>query len=378
MINKLQKEVMKKANTLHRPVMALFVLILGVLILPVIFSTTVGSGIAPVITTEKFPPKVWMCDGRVVYDDNLGPGRVSSGGEQLVERINNYAFEGESVSWNILVMDKNGIENVKSVFVTMGDTQGSGNDIQVDCKKTQNQKIEIDPSCNAKIQSQDILTFDPNTMAYYKCVFTVETSESMYGEYWVTVEAKDNDGLSVGMSENEYWFLNPIISLTINGYLSFDNVRPGTSVFSKTLTVGNDADDGSGVMLDMFISGTDFYDSASSGARCPTTNQLSLKNFRYYATKGAYSTAQDLGIGRGTRVKDVKGYVGIGYGKGFNDPNPFYDSYEILQAAKVGNYYTANLLSPGSEVAITFRLDLPEPCSGDFDTGSIYFWGEAI
>ena len=29
-------------------------------------------------------------------------------------------------------------------------------------------------------------------------------------------------------------------------------------------------------------------------------------------------------------------------------------------------------------MALTFRLDLPEPCNGDFDTGSIYFWGEAI
>jgi len=29
-------------------------------------------------------------------------------------------------------------------------------------------------------------------------------------------------------------------------------------------------------------------------------------------------------------------------------------------------------------MAITFRLFLPEPCNGDFDTGNIYFWGEAI
>ena len=128
----------------------------------------------------------------------------------------------------------------------------------------------------------------------------------------------------------------------------------------------------------MIISNRYFYDSSKSGALCPTTNQLSLSNFRYYATKGAYSTAQDLGVGRGTRVKDAKGYIGIGYGKGFNNPYPFYDGYEILQSAKVGPYYTANLLSPGSEVSITFRLDLPEPCSGDFDTGSIYFWGEAV
>ena len=29
-------------------------------------------------------------------------------------------------------------------------------------------------------------------------------------------------------------------------------------------------------------------------------------------------------------------------------------------------------------MAVTFRLALPEPCNGDFDTGQLFFWGEAI
>ena len=146
----------------------------------------------------------------------------------------------------------------------------------------------------------------------------------------------------------------------------------------------------------MFISGTDFYDSSSSGAKCPVSNQLVLGDgdsqcdlgtwfggnsgsnqgfgdpFCYFATHGAYSTQTDP-------RSDVEGYVGIDYGIGFNNPNPFYDGYEILQTfPKNGPYYQSNILSPGSEVALTFRLNLPEPCNGDFDSGSIYFWGEAI
>jgi len=97
---------------------------------------------------------------------------------------------------------------------------------------------------------------------------------------------------------------------------------------------------------------------------------------------GAYNTKQDLQNGRasgaGTRNKDPEGYVNIGYGIGFNNPHPFYDGYEILQAQQVGPYYTANILAPGSEMAMTFKLSLPEPCTGNFDTGNIYFWGEAI
>jgi len=78
------------------------------------------------------------------------------------------------------------------------------------------------------------------------------------------------------------------------------------------------------------------------------------------------------------RDRDPEGYVNIDYGIGFNNPDLFYNNVEILQAQKVGPYYTANLLAPGAEMALTFKLSLPEPCNGDFDTGQIYFWGEAI
>jgi hypothetical protein len=202
----------------------------------------------------------------------------------------------------------------------------------------------------------------------------------MQGEYWVTIEAQDGDGLMGTMDENEYWFFNPFIALGIDGDLTFSDVRPGTFSYSDTLLVTNDAEDSSGVMLDMFISGTDFYDSSSSGARCPDTNQLSLDAFRYFATNGAYSTSNDLEQDPvdGDRDRDNKGYVNVDYGISFNNPHPFYDNMEILQSQKVGPYYTANILAPGADMAVTFRLDLPEPCNGDFDSGQIYFWGEAI
>ena len=338
-------------------------------ILPAVFATSVGSGVGVNIQTEDFPPLVWMCDHRIVLDDNTEPGRVSDGGERLIERINNYAFEGESVSWRVLVMDKNGKEKIQDVFATIGGSQGEGNDIEANCVRSS--YTGWDDSCNARIGEERLTGFDSSTMAYYDCQLTVETPESMYGEYWVTVEAIDLDGLSGTMDENEYWFFNPVVAISVDGELSFENVRPGTETYSDTILVGNDADDGSGVMLDMFISGTDFYDSSSSGAMCPTTNQLALDNFAYYGVNGAYST-------KGLAGSDAEGYRGIEYGIGFNDPNPFYDNNEIIPARPQGPYYVANLLAPGAEMALTFRLDLPEPCNGDFDSGQIFFWGEAI
>ena len=349
------------------------------LVAPLAFAVNVGSGIGVEIVTEDFPPLVWLCDSRVVTDDNTEPGRISLGGQPLVERLYNYAFEGEGISWLVLVMDKNGIEKVEDVFATIGPTQGEGNDIEVNCDE--DFTTDLLESCNARILEEELTEFDADTMRYFRCNFVVETVDSMYGEYFITVEATDLDGLSTTMDENEYWFLNPSIALTVDGDLTFDDVRPGTQSYSDTLLVGNDADAGSGVMLDMFITGTDFYDSSSSGAKCPVSNQLSLSNFRYYVVNGAYSSVTDLNIDPvdGDRDTDAEGYTNIEYGIGFNDPLPFYNNAEILQAPVVlAGYYPANSLSPGAEMAITFKLSLPEPCNGDFDSGSIYFWGEAI
>ena len=324
------------------------------------------------VGVEDFSPLVWMCDDRVVYDDATEPGRISEDGNFLLERMNNYAFEGEQVQWEVLVMDKNKIDQNIDVYATAGDVQGEGNDIEVNCARRGYQQ-RLFESCNAKILEEEI-EWNPDTMDFFTCTLTVETPESMYGEYWVTVEALDGEGLMGTMDENEYWFLNPEIALGIDGELVFENVRPGAAAYSETMLISNEADDGSGVRLDMFISGTDFYDSSSAGTRCPVSNQLELENFRYFTTHGAYSSQSDPRSG-----SDVEGYLPIEYGIGFNDPRPFYDRNEILQSGPMnGPYYQPNILSPGAEFAITFRLNLPEPCVGDFDTGSIYFWGEAI
>ncbi len=323
------------------------------------------------IYIEKFPPIVWQCDERLMLDDATSFGRISRDGDFLIERINNYAFEGEQIQWTVLVMDKNGVEKIKDVYVTL-DGQ-----IQANCKETPDYSRTVQESCNARILEEDLsgkpLNF--NTQKYYTCTFTVETPYSMYGEYEITVEAEDLSGEIGKMDESEYWFFNPEVMLDVSGGLVFDTGRPGTSIYSGTVTLENNVDPDSGVLLDMFISGTDFYDSSNSGAKCPTTNQLELSRFNYYAVNGAYSTREDAQLGR---TCDTEGYCSINYGIGFNDPNPFYNSHEIIQAQQQGPYWAANILSPGSEITLEFRADIPEPCNGDFDQGGIYFWAQAI
>ncbi len=321
----------------------------------------------PNITIEEFIPLVWECDSRIVYEDGTRPGRITTDGEELIERINNYAFEGEQIKWKVLVMDKNGIDKVKDVYVTVD------GEIEANCRRIGG--TQIDPTCNARILEEEITTFNKDTMSYYECILTIETPESMYGPADITVEAEDLFGNFGDMDESEHWFLNPSVSLEIQGGLNFNSLRPGTTEYSGNVILTNGAESDSGVLLDMFISGTDFYDSSSSGAKCPTTNQLSLNRVGYYATNGAYSTLNDMEVGR---TCDEEGYCKINYGRGFHDPNKFYDKNEIIQDQKVGPYYTANLLAPGADMSIVFRVEVPEPCVGNFDSGRVYFWGEAI
>jgi len=372
---------------------------------------TVGSGVGINIDTEDFLPLIWMDpDSRVVYHN------PADGGNELIERINNYAFEGEQIVWRVLVLDKNGIEKVRDVYGTLGTSQGPGNDMEVNCDATSDTDVG---SFHATLGEELITDFDADTMRIYSCAFTVETPASMYGEYYINTEVEDYDGNLAVLDENEYWFLNPMIAISITGDINFGSVRPGTFAYSDTLLVENDADDDSGVLLDMTISGTDFYDPASSGAKCPVSNRLRLNTggsdltlgrnpagaitsydpgaqgicdstgdlsietdvdpLCYFAANGGYTTANDA------VRRDVKGYVGIPYEAGSdNERIPIItgatavDTPINLITLGTVEYFGGNILPPGDEVAITFRLYLPEPCNGDFSDGSIFFWATAI
>ncbi|VVB77933.1 Uncharacterised protein [uncultured archaeon] len=344
-----------------------------VLVMPIVAATDTGTSVGINVNTQKFAPRIWMCDSRTVTDDKTQNGE---NGLSLTERKHNYAFEGESIHWNVLVMDKNKIEEISDVVGTIGPTQGAGNDAEVECKRTDGPS-EIPSKCNARIDEERLTKFDEKTMAYYDCHFTVETANSMHGEYFITVEAKDSTGLSATMSENEFWFLNPTIGLSVSGDLEFNEVMPGTDAYSQTILVGNDAESGSGVILDMFISGTDFYDPAASGAACPSTNQLALTNFRYYATNGAFAS-------QGKLETDAEGYTAIPYSTDISGAKRIIRWSSTPRGASPSSsvveqdWNNGNALSPGSEMALTFKLSMPEPCVGDFSDGNIYFWGEAI
>ena len=379
---------------------------------PLVTGVSVGTGVGIDLETEEAAPWIWMNTGtRVVLDDGIRPGRTTADGEEATERRQNYAFEGEQVVWDVLVWDANGHDKISDVFMTVGDTQGTGNDIEANCRLDSVLDNDLDDDADPAGGDGELFPTDVNVRrghqsltevpfteedqwATYDCVLTVETPASMQGSYFVTAEVEDLDGLSNIADENEYWFFNPVVALSIDGALDFGTVTPGQLSYSDTLLLGNDAEDGSGVMLDMFVSGTNFYDPTSSGAKCPTTNELALTQFRYFATNGAYSSTSDervVGTGAdplgenympvklGDRITDAQEVI---CDDGFRADTDSATDADLLPDDCNYNdeptFSDGNQLTPGSEMALTFRLDLPTPCNGDFTDGSIYFWGEAV
>src|SRR3989338_8606523 len=317
-------------------------------LLPVSLASTpqVGGAVGINLNTGQFAPRVYMDPATRIFRHN-----AADGGTELVERTQNYAFEGEQLSWDVVVWDKNGREQISNVHVTIGTTQGVGNQEEVEC--VQNARVDAPSTIGARDDEGNALAWNANTMLWYTCIFTVEPQASMYGEYFVVGEATDKTGLMGTFDENSYWFFNPNIALNIIGSIDFGTLMPGQRGYSDTIVVTNAADAGSAVMLNMSISGSDFYDPVSSGARCPTSNVLLLTTFAYYATQGAYSSSTNAGA-------DVEGYDTIPYEVN-NDPS---FRARIIDANPV--------LNEGGDLAITFRLDLPTPCIGDYSAGNIY------
>jgi cysteine-rich repeat protein len=344
-----------------------------------------GNSIPGSISIEEFAPIIWQCGNRLLRDDEMQPWRGTGLNDRLLERAGNYLFDGESYEINVVVFDKNKIQDVIVDLILEG-----GEDLSINC--IPNHHFRKFESCNARIDEEEISEFNYDTMRAFTCKFTALSSEYMYGPFMISVQAKETSGNIGSFDEITPLFLNPIISLGIEGDILFDDVRPGTASYSQII-IENQAE--GGVLLDMFVAGKNWPSSDPDLGRCldPTTgeleNYLSLGAFRYYAENGAWDTRADAGIDSGYSSvvrdsSDPEGYININQllNDGFEEA--MFNDAEIIQTGGfvipiVG--FRANTLSPGGNMALTFRLDLPEPCYGNFQSahdGSFFIYGEAI
>jgi hypothetical protein len=336
------------------------VTLIALFVLPAVYAVDLGAGIDVDIDVVDFEPQIWLCGSRILLDDGEEPGRITDEDEELVERIGQYAFEGEEIVWDVLVFDKNKVESVIGrVFVNVD------GDRRTECKLSGHFPRTIPDSCNARYLEEDLEEFDPETMAFLDCSYHVRQFDEDFGETFVTVEVEDEEGIISDIAEGEYWFFNPEIFLSVVGSVSFEEVLPGSLVYSDPFMVKNGASDGSNVLLDMFIFGDDFEGIGN----CPDSNKLDLDNFAYHAAHGFTTSDMDP-------RSDAEGYIGITETDKFS--TALYDVGEVLQVFPNGPYYTGNLLSPNDFINVVLRLDVPEPCTGEFNDGQITFWAEAV
>ncbi len=377
----------------------LIVAVLALSILPTMVMAAGASGsLGGDIGVEEFTPVVFQCGDRVVLDDAIQPWRTSTLGEDLIERNQHYLFEGERYEVDALVFDKNKVEE-DVVDMVLADEISNPIDaaFEGNCYKVAESDINFS-DCNARIDEQTLTSYDPSTMQAWRCFIDIQPTEQMAGEYWMAVRATSGLTGEEGIyDEVAKWYINPEITINVDGALDFSGVRPGTAKYS-TVLVTNDAE--GGVLLDMFITGKNWptADTAPLG-RCwdagtsQLVNYLPLSAFSYYAENGDYSTRDDAATDLNnydsgtTRTVDSEGYVNIQRQLNDGFEEEMFNEAEIIQANpfSVGGPnpgYYANILYPGSVgMSMTFRLMLPEPCYGNFESetdGSIFIWAEAI
>ena len=413
--------------------MAMAILVISVM--PAVLAAGVGTGVDGGVTVEEFPPMVFQCGERILWDDIVQPWRFEDfplneeHPEELYERAQHYLFDGERYTVTVLVFDKNKIDDVTvdielegesnvCTCVPTGDPEDPCEEVCINYDDFANNCVPVGcdsnlfDHCNVRIDEENIDSCDSDTMEMFECSIDILDSETMYGLVWMNVVAysgiNDEEG---SYEEIARWFMNPMVSLSVSGDLDFEpandndeGIRPGTYAYSNVL-LENTAE--GGVLLDMFITGNNWPSAdVDPLARCQfvddqgdvhggLVNYLPLGAIRYYAENGGYSTRDDADIddadydGQDNRDIDDEGYVNIHRQLNSGFEEEMFDEAEIIQAGGpvfefgADEYgYRANVLYPGSAgMSLTFRLDLPEPCYGEFatpDDGGIFFWGEAI
>jgi len=359
-------------------------IMLCLMLIPVVYAQHTGSEINTILQIENVKPELEVCRSRVLNEE-LTNTRLTEDGDVL--RLGKYAFYGEELRWEILTLDKNGVDDINNVNIylknSQNDTNDTNNTINLNCQATQvlNNSEILSDYCSEDFDIEKMGdSFNNKTMQFYTCSFIVGQgyTEDESAEGILYAEARDTESLPT-QEKLDQWDLNPTITLEINGNLLFENpISPGEGVVSDQIIITNK---GSEVALDMYITGEPMQSINNTNEN--NTNILDLNTISYFAANKDYTTFDDLQVDnisseQNQRKVDGEGFINIEYGSEFSTLELFRDNAEILQAPdKSDSYYSANILTSDSKLKLTFRVIVPEASRGEY-SGNIYIWGEVI
>jgi hypothetical protein len=330
----------------------------------------------------------WYPNDQTYYTANYY-GTLQNGGKYgcgsaydryAVSERQNYVFEGETVDYYILVRDLNGKEDIDSAQLKVD------NDLVGACAPVNSSDCDNEFIAAAF----GVVSINTTTDQVYICKLIVPQLGGTWANGEKEVRVKVVDGaLDNGCTpvedvteEADLTFFNPTLSLEITrgSSVNFGTVTPGSIATSNSIYLANvvpSADQQSGVVMDMYIASDDYFTDPSNGAAiCPTGNGIKYDRFSYYATKGSINSGMNdnswYGVGKSnstglcktnqdefTNLTSHSGNIG--------------DMCRVINWAREGSF-----LTQGAEMSITFRLNVPNPCSGHFTNGQFYFVGKII
>lgn len=271
-----------------------------------------------------------------------------------------YAFTGETLDYYVLVRDIDGVGEIDSVNLLVdGELVGA-------CAQ-----VDYTPDNDAFGVTYSALTDDT-----YVCKLIVQSAWN--GELPISVQAtsssKECAPETVLLGEADWMTFNPTLTLDlVGGPISFGAVTPGSVATSNTVRLANVGEDG--VVMDMYVASDDYFtDPSNPNALCPTGNGIKYSQFSYYATKGSLNSGLN---GKTPSVDYGLGDVCVSNSDEFTTlPS---HSGEIADMCRIINTQEgSSFLAQGSEMALTFKLNVPSVCHGSFTDGQFHFAGRVL
>jgi hypothetical protein len=320
-------------------------------------------------------------------------------------REDNYAFTGEQIAELVVARDLDGAIAITHAMLQVdGDDIAYCNEVSITDVCTIDQETGLYTACSWK--GHEGVTFDNLMNEYppqssestragfdgrydklYECILTV--TDYMQDDSIITVEVTDSVNQLTAMTDDQHFFFNPAVSLTVGTSddedIRFEEGYAGDLVYSENkLTLVNDAE--GGVDIAVWLGGTDLI-SPDAAAKCPQSNILDVEGtstdhedgmlFRCTLDNGLYIEQAWMQIkNKNTKLDcdDVwnpeNEYFGDETSKVHTDGyclglNPLFLSHE-------------NVLENGHEAECSFKLHYPVPCIGDFTEGNLNILMRAV
>jgi hypothetical protein len=279
-----------------------------------------------------------------------------------------YVFAGEVLKYYVFAGDDDGFSNIEDVTLQV-DGVGSGNCVELVNVPADPTGADLDEfDCNPAELSE----LEDGDGAVYACTLVIQSGWT--GEKEITVEVIDEEG-HTDTTTSDMLTMNPDLSVTLSGAVSFGTVEPGDSVTSNTVFLNNVGSDG--VVMDMYIGSDDYFTSSNPTALCAnengvTTNGIHHEQFSYYATKGATDSGDNdngsPGLGDTICEADTDEYTELPSYSGDIE-----DDCRIINHLEQGSF-----LTQGQSMSLTFQLDVPDLCEGTFTNGKFHFTGRVV